>query len=83
MERKFEMTKKYRSDYLPENYEKELTCWDCKETKSLRLFPYRKQYAGNKEKRCKRCNNVNKQFRRDNHTIKQHIQAMITASKRA
>lgn len=81
MERKYEMTKKYRSDYLPENYNKEITCWSCKETKSIKLFPYRKQYKDNKEKRCKKCNNQNKIERKENHTIKQVIQEMITSAR--
>jgi hypothetical protein len=81
MERKYEMTKKYRSDYLPENYNKKLTCWSCKETKSIRLFPYRKQYKENKEKRCKSCNKLNHRNRVKEYTLEQHIAEMITTSK--
>lgn len=33
MERKYDMTHKYCSDYLPENYNKTLTCWSCNEIK--------------------------------------------------
>jgi hypothetical protein len=64
MERKYEMSKKYRADYFPENYDQQLTCWDCGETKNRKLFPYRKQYKYNKEKRCKQCNNKNNRHRR-------------------
>lgn len=81
MERRYNMTHKYRSDYLPENYNKTLTCWSCKETKSLRLFPYRKQYKDNKEKRCKQCNKLNKHARVENYTLEQHITGMITTAK--
>lgn len=81
MERKYDMTHKYRSDYLPENYDKTLTCWSCKETKSLRLFPYRKQYKDNKEKRCKQCNKLDHRNRVENYTLEQHITHMVSSSK--
>jgi hypothetical protein len=83
MERKYEMTKKYRSDFYDENYNRKLTCWDCKETKPMRLFPYRKQYKDNKEKRCKQCNNMNNAFRKEKFTQEQYIQNLITSSKRS
>jgi hypothetical protein len=82
MERRYEMTKKYRSDFYPENYNRTLTCWDCKETKSMRLFPYRKQYKDNKEKRCKQCIRENHTYRRDHHTIEQFTNEMILSTKR-
>jgi hypothetical protein len=83
MNNKFKRTLKYRDDYLLENYEQLLTCWDCKETKTRRVFPYRKQYKYNKEKRCKRCNNENRSERRNNHTIEQMINDMVVSSKHA
>ena len=82
MERKYEMTKKYRSDFYDENYNKKLTCWDCKETKPMRLFPYRKQYKDNKEKRCKQCNKLNKTYRKENYTQEQYIQKAITCARK-
>jgi hypothetical protein len=81
MERLYYMTHKYRSDFLPENYDKTLTCWNCKETKSMRLFPYRKQYKDNKEKRCKLCNRKNHSSRRDNHTEEQFITSLVTSTR--
>jgi hypothetical protein len=81
MERLYDRTYKYRDDFLPENYDQTFTCWDCKKIKNRRLFPYRKQYKYNKEKRCKQCNIKNHQKRRDNHTHKQVIQTIITTSK--
>lgn len=81
MEKKFEMTMKYRNDFLPENYDKTLTCWYCKESKPLRLFPYRVQYKDNKEKRCKNCNNLNRRSRYENHSIDQIIKTMLTTAK--
>lgn len=81
MERKYAMTHKYRSDYLPENYEKTLSCWSCDETKSRRLFPYRKQYRDNKEKCCKKCKKINRRELVKNYTLDQHITEMITISK--
>lgn len=82
MERKYEMTKKYRRDFYPENYNRTLTCWDCKQTKVMRVFPYRKQYKDNKEKRCKMCIRKNHTYRRDNHTIEQFINEILLATKR-
>lgn len=81
LETKFERTHKYRSDFLPENYNKELTCWDCKLTKNIRNFPYRINYADNKEKRCKKCCCENHMERRLNATQDQIIQSMIIAAK--
>lgn len=49
MEKEYERCLKYREDYYPENYNKQLTCWDCGVEKNRRLFPYRKQYKYNKE----------------------------------
>lgn len=64
MNSKYDKTLKYRNDYLPENYNQQFTCWDCKQTKNRKNFPYRKQYAYNKEKRCKLCNyNATKKLR--------------------
>lgn len=81
MNRLYGMTHKYRNDFTPENYNKTLICWDCKKEKNFKLFPYRKQYADNKEKRCKECNLINHQKRRENHTKEQFIQEMITCCK--
>lgn len=81
MERLYERTHKYRVDFLPENYNQLLTCWDCGKEKNRRLFPYRKQYKYNKEKRCKLCNLVNHQKRRENHTPDQVIQGLITTAR--
>ena len=81
MEKKFEKTIKYRNDFLPENYNKTLTCWDCKETKPYRLFPYRIQYKDNKEKRCKNCNNLNRKSRYENHSMVQIITTLLTTAK--
>ena len=81
METKYSQTLKYRADFLDENYNKKLTCWDCKETKNRRLFPYRKQYADNKEKRCKRCNRENGKKRVRNHTLEQTAKVMVVAAK--
>lgn len=84
LERNFANTHKYRSDFLPENYNKQLTCWDCKQTKNIRNFPYRKQYADNKEKRCKECNRKNNTERRSNASQDQVIQVLLkTASASA
>tara|TARA_B100001093_G_C26700334_1_gene958761 strand:+ start:67 stop:876 length:810 start_codon:yes stop_codon:yes gene_type:complete len=80
LERNFANTHKYRSDYLPENYNKQLTCWDCKQTKNIRNFPYRKQYADNKEKRCKECNRKNHVERRSNASQDQIINEMLKTS---
>lgn len=81
MEKKIEMTMKYRSDFLPENYDRKLTCWDCNESKPFRLFPYRAQYKDNKEKRCKSCNNLNRKHRYENHSIDQIITTILTTAK--
>ena len=81
MERRYEMTKKYRSDFYPENYNRTLTCWDCKETKSMRLFPYRKQYKDNKEKRCKQCITIDHRKRVKNYTIEQFTNEMILSTQ--
>jgi hypothetical protein len=81
MEKKFEMTMKYRNDFLPENYNKTLMCWDCKESKPFRLFPYRVQYKDNKEKRCKNCINSNHKSRCKNHSIGQIITSLLTTAK--
>ena len=81
MERKINNSIKYKNDFLPENYNQELVCWDCKETKNRKLFPYRKQYKYNKEKRCKLCNSINKEYRRNNLNINQKINEMICSAK--
>ena len=81
MEQKIEQTMKYRNDFLPENYHRTLTCWDCKETKPFRLFPYRVQYKDNKEKRCKNCNNLNRKSRYENHSTDQIITTLLTTAK--
>lgn len=83
MERKFNHSLKYRNDFLPENYNQIINCWDCKKTKNRKLFPYRKQYKDNKEKRCKQCNNKNSQYRKDNHTINQIIRDMLKTAQHA
>ena len=79
---KYEKTLKYRDDFRPENYNQSLTCWDCGLTKNRRNFPYRKQYALNKEKRCKLCNQKNKTKRRNNHTQEQFTHAMVESCKK-
>tara|TARA_Y100000389_G_scaffold21665_1_gene18587 strand:+ start:2822 stop:3994 length:1173 start_codon:yes stop_codon:yes gene_type:complete len=84
---KYERTKKYRDDFLEENYNQEFKCWDCGLTKNRRNFPYRKQYAFKKEKRCKLCNYNNGIKRRNNHSQLQFTHAMVeccrtTARKR-
>jgi hypothetical protein len=81
MEYEFKRTLKYRIDFLPENYDKQLTCWDCKETKNRRLFSYGKQYADNKYKRCKQCNISDGIFRRYNMDVFQHINTMLSSAK--
>ena len=81
LEREYKRCMKYRCDYFPENYNQQLTCWDCKETKSRRLFPYRKQYKYNKEKRCKRCNALNNEKRRKFITVDQMINAMLASCR--
>ena len=73
LEREYKRCLKYRCDFYPENYEQQITCWDCKETKNRRLFPYKKNYNYNKEKRCKTCKRIDCQKRRENSTIKQFI----------
>lgn len=83
MERLYAKTHKYRVDYLPENYNQTLTCWDCGETKNRRLFPYRIQYKYNKEKRCKLCNKLNHINRRNEMTDKQYIHSIYEASRRS
>jgi hypothetical protein len=82
MERIYNMTHKYRSDFTPENYNKTLTCWKCNETKSIRLFPYRKQYKDNKEKRCKKCNKENNKSRRYAMNKQQYVKSILNSSKR-
>lgn len=79
---KYEKTLKYRDDFRPENYNQSLTCWDCGLTKNRRNFPYRKQYALNKEKRCKKCSYENGIKRRNNHTQEQFIHAMVESCKK-
>lgn len=74
-------THKYRTDFLPENYNMTLTCWDCGETKNIRLFPYRKQYKYNKEKRCKICNRKNGSRRRCNLNEDQILQNLLVSTK--
>lgn len=81
MELKINNSIKYKNDFLPENYNQEFVCWDCKETKNRKLFPYRKQYKYNKEKRCKLCNLKNKRYRRNNFNINQKINEMINSAK--
>jgi archaellum component FlaC len=81
MENLYERTKKYRNDYRPENYNQEFTCWECGCTKNRKNFPYRIQYAFQKEKRCKTCSRENNVKRRKNHSIEQIIQEMITSAK--
>lgn len=81
MERLYKMTHKYRSDFTPENYNKTLTCWDCTETKPMRLFPYRKQYKDNKEKRCKQCNNDDSKKRKYTLTDEQYVNKILTLTK--
>lgn len=76
-ESKYEKTLKYRVDFLPENYNQMLHCWNCDTYKNRRNFPYRKQYALNKEKRCKNCIYKNCIERRNNHTQEQFISQMI------
>lgn len=81
MNSKYDKTLKYRNDYLPENYNQQFTCWDCKQTKNRKNFPYRKQYAYNKEKRCKLCNyNATKKLRIQ-HSQGQIIQYLLTSAK--
>jgi len=73
MENKYKKSLKYRNDFLPENYDKKLKCWNCGKVKNFKLFPYRKQYKDNKEKRCKLCNKLDNEKRRNNQTIDQRI----------
>jgi hypothetical protein len=81
MEFEIKRTMKYRVDFLPENYNAQLICWDCGETKNRRLFPYRKQYSDNKEKRCKLCNLSNVSIRRENMEVSQHINTLLKTAK--
>jgi hypothetical protein len=81
METYYPRSLKYRDDYLPENYNKTIVCWDCKETKNRRLFPYRKQYADNKEKRCKSCSNKDGVYRKLNHTEEQVLNTLLNQAK--
>tara|TARA_Y100000389_G_scaffold188243_1_gene210602 strand:+ start:301 stop:1737 length:1437 start_codon:yes stop_codon:yes gene_type:complete len=81
LEFKYKQSLKYRDDFLPENYNQQLKCWDCGLTKNRRLFPYRKQYKDNKEKRCKCCNNINHQKRRQNQTKEQFLTTLLTMCK--
>lgn len=81
MNREFARCLKYRDDFNPENYGKKLTCWDCNKSKPRHLFPYRKQYKDNKEKRCKKCNRENHKFRRNNHTKEQIINELLNSCK--
>jgi hypothetical protein len=81
MENLYSKTHKYRVDFLPENYYKTLTCWDCGETKNRRLFPYRKQYKDNKEKRCKKCVYQNGVKRRKGCTLSQYIHKLVKSSE--
>ena len=81
LEREYKRCMKYRCDYFPENYNQYLTCWDCKETKTRRLFPYSKAYKYNKEKRCKRCKYYNKIKRRKNHSIEQVMNDLLSACR--
>lgn len=81
MERKYDMSLNYRSDYLPENYNKKLTCRVCKQAKSLKLFPYRGHTKNNKETRCKNCYNQSCDDKVEQHTPRQHAAVMIQISK--
>ena len=80
-ELKYERTKKYRADFLEENYNQEFQCWDCGLTKNRRTFPYRKEYAFNKEKRCKLCNYSNGIKRRNNRSQLQFTHAMLESCR--
>lgn len=81
MESEYDRCLKYREDYYPENYNQKFTCWDCGQEKNRRLFPYRKQYKYNKEKRCKLCIKNNGIFRRASADLKKVLQHCITTSK--
>ena len=81
LEREYKRCLKYRCDFYPENYEQQITCWDCKETKNRRLFPYRKNYNYNKEKRCKICNKKNHRKRRKKHNINQFIGELLSGCR--
>jgi hypothetical protein len=76
-ESKYKRTLKYRDDFLPENYNQMLHCWNCNTMKNRRNFPYRKQYALNKEKRCKNCNYKNGIYRRNNRDRYQFTHQMV------
>jgi transcription elongation factor Elf1 len=69
MERKYEMTKKYQNDFLPENYNKTFTCLFCKKSKSIKFFTYLN--PNKKSKRCKECLRINKNTSRQNETVEQ------------
>jgi hypothetical protein len=81
LESKYKQTLKYREDYLPEYYNQEFRCWDCGLTKNRKNFPYRKQYKFNKDRRCKTCNRLNVQKRRENQTEEQVINLLLYQCK--
>ena len=81
LEREYKRCLKYRCDFYPENYEQQITCWDCKETKNRRLFPYRKHMNYNKDTRCKLCLRIDCRKRRKEMNVKQFIGCLLSTCR--
>jgi len=81
MEKLYEQTHKYRDDFKDENYDQTFTCWDCKQEKNRKLFPYSKAYKYQKEKRCKKCKRIDSAIRRQNWSGEQFINELINSCK--
>lgn len=77
----FKRTLKYRTDFLPENYNKFLQCWYCNKEKRLMFFPYRKGRSENKDKICKQCKAEEHRQRRLHHSKDQIITSLLTNMK--
>ena len=81
MERKINNSIKYKNDFLPENYNQEFVCSNCKTIKYRRYFPNCDKYTYDKIKQCKICNRIKSYDRMINRTLEQKINKLITTAK--
>lgn len=81
MEYEYKRCVKYRNDYSLENKNIKITCLKCMQSKSLILFPYRKNLSFNKDKTCKKCSKENNKYHKNNLTLDKVLQVCLKTSQ--
>lgn len=81
MERLWQNMKKYRTDFLPENYDKTINCRCCKRDKRLFLFSNQPVNTNGKQSYCKTCNLLHGTQRRKKRTSTQFIKKLLNSCR--